>query len=175
MTILFQLLEIITLRRQPQDLQYDETAAAFYVVLTIGLGYLTNVIAEQYSAPLAYSLTQNGALALALFGVLAINGKRIRFVQTCTAMFGVSALLGLLTLAIVYIPGLAIFTLLVSGWGLYLMVLIMREALECSTMRALLIVIGIQILSVMVLLLVFPNFLNELQSLLEVAKSQSEG
>ncbi|MBT8113742.1 MAG: hypothetical protein KJP04_00060 [Arenicella sp.] len=174
MTILIQLLEIITLRRRPQDLQYDEIAAAFYVVLTIGLGYLTNVIAEQYSAPLAYSLTQNGALALGLFGVLALNGKRVRFVQTCTAVFGVSALLGILTLAIVYIPGLAILTLLISGWGLYIMVLIMREALECSTLRALFIIIGIQIFSVIVLLLLFPDFLTELQSLLVVAQSESE-
>ncbi len=103
-----------------------------------------------------------------------MNGKSVRFVQTCTAVFGVSALLGLLTLAIVYVPGLAIFTLLISGWGLYLMVVIMREALECSTLRALLIIIGIQVFSVIVLLLLFPNFLVELQSLLEVARSTSE-
>ncbi|NND83173.1 MAG: hypothetical protein HKN50_12160 [Gammaproteobacteria bacterium] len=173
MNILLQLLEIITLRREPQDLQYDEMAAAFYFVASVGLGYITHIIAAVYSQPLMYSVVLNCAQAGTLYGVLSLKGHKNRFVQTCTAVFGVTVLLGLARLIFAHIPLLGILVLAVVGWALYLLVIIVRAALDCSTINALLVVIVMEFVSVVVLLLVFPQFLVEFQQLLEVARSNN--
>ena len=173
MTILIQLIQIITLQRRAQDLDYDQFSAIFYVVFTIGLGYLINSFAGVYSEPFWYSFTQNMAQVAVLFGLLKVNGKESRFVQTCTALFGVSALLACLTILVSVIPVFQLFTLLIIGWTFYLVVLIIKEALDCSIIRAVFLTIGMQIITVVAVLLLFPNFAVEIQAVVDAAQSAS--
>ena len=161
MNILIQLIEIITLKRRPQDLQYDEFAAAFYVVFSVGLSYVVHILGGKYSSPLAYAVLPTAALLGLLYGVLAINSKQNRFVQTCTALFGVQTIISLAVLAFSAVSFLRLFLPFLMIWNLYISVLIIKESLEASWIRALLILVGIQFISVMVLVVIFPEFFAE--------------
>ena len=170
MTILIQLLQIMTLQRRPQDLDYDQFSAVFYITLSIGIGYLVNVLAGQYSKPLVYSLVQNIVQLILLYGVLSLNSKSTRFVQTCTAIFGIPVILGCLTLLFSQL-GLGIFNLFFLGWTLYMVVLIFKAALECSTAKALLIAVCLNLLAVGSNILLFPDFQKEVQAILNSANA----
>ncbi|MEM7361140.1 MAG: hypothetical protein AAF431_18780 [Pseudomonadota bacterium] len=172
MNILTQLLEIIFLKRQPQDIDYDEFSAFFYVAMAIGVGYIINTISGAYSRPLQYSLVQNVMQAVALYGILAINKKGNRFIQSCTTLFGVSAILQLVSLTSILIPGLAIFSLFLAGWVFYLTIIILRESLESSTLMAVFVAISIGFVSVAAVIMIYPDFLTEFVAIYEQAQKQ---
>ena len=174
MNIVVQLFQIITLQRRPSDLDYDQFATIFYVGMSIGLGYITNSLIKNFSHPLLYSLVQSLAQVAILYGILAVSQKSIRFVQTCTAIFGVSALLGCITLAISAIPGLGIINFFIMGWAFYMIVLIFKEALECSVGKAVLMTICLNMLAVIFLMLIFPDFTSEVESILNAASTRVE-
>lgn len=172
MNILTQLLQIISLRRRPQDIDYDEFSAFFYVGMAIGVGYILNTVPGFYTRPFQYSLVQNLMQAVALYGILAINGKGPRFVQTCTTLFGVSAILQTASLLTLVVPGLAIFSLFLTIWVFYLTIIILRESLDSSTLMAVFVAIAIGFVSVAAVLMIYPDFLDEAVTLYEQARKQ---
>lgn len=172
MNILTQLLQIITLKRRPQDIDYDEFSALLYVAIVIGLGYFINTLSAIYSKPFQYSLVQNIAFVITLYGVLAINKKQSRFIQTCTALFGVSAIVQFVSLSSVYIPVLKYFSYFLTGWLIYLTILVLRESLETNTIAALLVLISINILSIVPLVTLYPSFMQDIVTFYEAVQKQ---
>lgn len=173
MNILSQLLQIITLKRRPQDIDFDEFSAIFYVVAAIGLGYVLLSLTPGYSKPLQYSLVQNLTQAATLYGILAINQKQSRFIQTCTTLFGISVIMQILVLGVQFIPGLALLSLFLQVWVFYLTILIMREALDSNTLIAVFVTIALGFVSLMAVVLIFPDFIEEFIVIFEAAQNQA--
>ena len=163
MTILKQLFEIILLQRRPRDLQYDEFAAAFYVVFSVGLNYVVHMVGGKYSSPLGYALVPTLAVLVILYAILSASRKQNRFVQTVTAMYGTQTVIGFITIAVSSASILHVLLPLLIIWNMFIAILVIKDALEASWIRALLILIGIQLLSIIIVVVLFPDFLSELQ------------
>ena len=152
MNIFNQLIQIITLQRRPSDIDYNETALALAFAGAVGSGYLfagafLQVFSELSKVVLTRPplwliviqlLTQCGFFYL----LLKYNEKENRFVQTVTALFGITALLQLICFVSLQVPQLLIVTPLAIGWNIYLMVTVLSQAIECSLGKALLIIIA---------------------------------
>jgi hypothetical protein len=152
MNILNQLLQIITLQRRPSEIDYSETALALAFAGAVCSGYLfagafLEVFSEISKVVLARPpfwliviqlLTQSGFFYL----LLKYNNKENRFVQTVTALFGITALMQLVCFVSLQVPQLLIVTPLAIGWNIYLMVAVLSQAIECSPGKALLIIIA---------------------------------
>ena len=165
MNILQQLVQIILLQRRPQDLDFDYTAAIFYAVAAAGLTYITSAQAGVFSQPLAISLIQTVSQALILFLFLQIASRTQRFVQTCTAMFGVSAILSVIIWPIAQVPGLSILTPFLIAWSVVITIIILRDAFDASIIKALIIMVGMGALSVFILMLLVPTYATEAQQI----------
>lgn len=166
MKILQQLIQIVLLQRRPQDLDFDQNAAAFYVVLAIGMSYITSAQSGAFTHPLAISAVQNLAQAVFLFVFLQIAGKGTRFVQTCTAWFGVTTLLTLIVWLLAQVPAMSLLVLILMGWSFCLTVIILRDSFDAGLFRAVLLTVGIGMLSVILTMLVVPNYAEEAQAVL---------
>lgn len=163
MTALTQLIEILTLRRRPQDLSYDPAAAALYFVLVLGLSYISTAQLPTFSQPLKISLIQTVAQAATLYLFLTIAKKANRFIQTATALFGTMAILSIFSLIATQVPILGILALFATGWSFYIMVLIFRDCFETSTLNGVLIVIGLNLVAGSLTIMLLPSYLAELQ------------
>lgn len=171
MNIALQLFEILIRRRQPQDLGYDVNAAALSFIAIIAMGYFITSMQVVYTQPLSYSIAQSLTQALVIYLVLRIANKENRFVQTITAIFGVSVILQMASLIILQVPGLAAATLFLTLWNFYLALLILKSALECSLAQSVFITIGYQVVVIFVLTLLFPELTKEFMSIVEEAKT----
>ena len=165
MNILKQLFEIILLRRRPRDLQYDEFAAAFSVVFVTGLTYLVHVQIEEFSSPLAYALIPTVVVVFTVYAILRAAEIHNRFVQTITAIFGTQCIIGILSMGIKSIEEIHVLLPLLVTWNTFIGVLVMKDAIDCKWLRAFFTFIGIQFLSIIVLTLLYPQFLAEYQQL----------
>lgn len=175
MNIFQQLVQIILLQRRPQDLEFDQSAAVFYAVLTAGLNYITSAQAGVFSQPLIISLVQTAAQAGLLYLFLQITDRTVRFVQTCTAFFGVNAILTAITWLLVQIPALSVLAMLLMAWSFCISILIMRDAFDASFLRAVLIAVGIGALAVFVTMLVVPSYITEAQQIFLIDPAKTPG
>lgn len=173
MSIVLQLFEIIIRRRQPQDIDYDIVAAVLGFGALVATNYFITSLQPIYSKPLVYSFTQSTVLAIILYGILKLANKEQRSVQTLTAIFGVTAILQMSTLLIFQVPILSPMTLLLGLWDVYLSMLILKAALECSLLQSVLLTVGYKILVAVILILFFPEFINESFSILEQAQKRA--
>lgn len=171
MQIIRQLVEIIIRKRQPQDLDFNSNAAAISLACSIGLGYMLYSKIPQISQPLIYNIAMVLLQALAIYGFLAINKKANRFTQTITAIFGVTVILQIVTVGLGQAGILATFSLLVTLWNLALVISIMRSALECSIIKAVIVTLGYHLFMGIFMAMLFPKFPVELQSILEAANT----
>lgn len=167
MTIFSQLIEIILLKRRPQDLDFDQAAAVLYLVLTIGINYISTSMSGAFSHPLMISAVQNLAIAGLLFAFLGFSGKGQRFIQTCTAMFGINAILSLVILFLAQVPVINLLIVVLMGWSFYLMVLVLRDAFDASLLKAVFLLIGINIIAVFFTTAVVPGYIEEFQALMQ--------
>lgn len=167
MQILRQLIEIILRKRQPQDLAYDLNAAVISAVGIIVLGFFVYSEIPQISKPFTYNAAITLLQGLGIYGLLAINNKANRFVQSITAFFGVSLILQIVTIAIAQIPILAVLSLVLTIWNLIIIVLILRSSFECSTLKSICLFIAYNIFVGMMMIIIFPEFLVEFQAALE--------
>jgi hypothetical protein len=120
-----------------------------------------------FSQPLMISVVQNLAIAGIVFALLGISGKSQRFVQTCTALFGINAVISILTLLIVQVPVVSLLAVVLMGWSFYLMVLILRDAFDASLLKAVLLLIGINLIAVFITTAVVPGYIEEFQALMQ--------
>lgn len=171
MKILIQLFEIIILKRRPQDISYDSSAAVIALMATITTSYFSVAMANIFSQPLGYVLVQAIAQGVIFYLLLSITRKQGRFTQTITALFGVSAILQFVTLLFTQVPGLSGLTLLLVAWNFYLMILILKEAIECSTLQSIIITILYHFIIGVILLMVFPEFYQKMQEMMLEAQT----
>ncbi len=166
MNIFQELMQIIVLQRRPQDLSFDQTAAVFYFVLTVGLNYITSAQAGAFTQPLLISVIQGAAQAGLLFLFLQLANRAPRYIQTCTALFGITAILSALVWLLAQVAVLSIFVLMLMAWSFCLTILIMRDAFDASLLKAVFIAVALGAFSVMITMLVVPTYMQEAQALL---------
>ena len=167
MSIVVQLFEIVIRRREPQDIDYDITAAALSFAAIVAMGFFITSIQTAYSKPLMYSFAQSVIHGLIVFVLLKFSNKENRYIQTITALFGVSVILQMVSLILLQVPEIASLTLLLSIWNFVLAVLILKAALECSTLQSVLLTIAYQMIALVMLVSLFPDLSSEFMSLLE--------
>jgi hypothetical protein len=89
------MLEILRLRRGPQDLPADQAVLVFWMGASVFTGILIAAPMYGFATSLFLSALDLAVLYLFVMTVLGLQGLSARWVQTYTAMVGVSALLGL--------------------------------------------------------------------------------
>lgn len=161
MNIFQQLVQIILRQRQPQDIDFDQNAAIFYVVATAGINYITSAQSGAFTQPLLISVVQTLAQAGVLFLFLKIANKSSRFVQTATALFGITAILSILVWVIAQIGVLSLLAFILLVWSFVLTVLILRAAFDTKLILAFLLTVALGAASVMITLLVIPDYVTE--------------
>ena len=165
MNIFLQLVQILLLRRRPQDLEFDQFAAAFYAVAAAGLTFITSAQAGVFSQPLLISIVQTVSQAGLLFLFLRIANRSQRFVQTCTAMFGISAILSAFMWLLTQAPGLSLLVPFLVVWSIVITILILRDAFDATTLKAFFIMLAMGMLSVLVVMLLVPSYVTEAQQI----------
>jgi len=168
MQIIKQLYEIALRKREPADLDYSLEAAIIFSVAIVYLRYVAFARMESLSSPALYSaLSIAGELAV-IFALLKSKQKDNRFVQTITALFGITILLSVASLLISVIPIIQLALPFLLIWSLYLMIIILRSALECSTGAAILFTIAYNVMGYLLVVILMPDFQAEM--LIEVEK-----
>jgi hypothetical protein len=153
-----RLVDIILLRRGPEQLPASRTLLALVIALNVvGSLLMAGVVAVPVPDALLQSLVASGVMLLWYHWALILAQKRERFLQTMTALFGVSALFlpVLMPLVGAMLPylqkpdpnapppaTLLIMTTVVSIWGLVVDVRVVRAAFESSWVGAVLLVFG---------------------------------
>jgi len=167
MSLVLELFQIITLKRKPQDLSYDQVAAILSFVSLITMGFFINGMMSAYSQPLGYAIVHSSTQAVVVYGLLRWNNKSLRFVQTITALFGTTVILQMLSLIALQSSLFAATSLLLSMWNIYLVIIILRTALDCTTLVSIAYtIIGYHLVSMLVLILIYPNFPAEITAFL---------
>ncbi|MFO8152747.1 hypothetical protein [Thioalkalivibrio sp.] len=95
MNTVVPMLEILRLRRGPQDLAADQGVLVFWMGASVFSGILIAAPMYGFAASLFLSALDLVVLYLFVMAVLGLQGRSARWMQTYTAMVGVSALLGL--------------------------------------------------------------------------------
>jgi len=174
MKILFELLEIIILRRRPRDISYNVSAAAIAFMITIAATYISAVAINVFTQPFLFVITQGLLQTIIFYLLLVITKKKNRFIQTITALFGISAILQLLGFVILVLPALGILGLAITSWNFYLMIVILREAIDCKTLQSVIITILYHFLMGLILLMLFPDVYERMQAIVEAAEATKE-
>lgn len=171
MNILTQLFQIIILKRQPQDISYDVSAAALAFLAALASSYFGVVATGGFSQPFPFVLAQGITQAVIFYLLLTITKKQVRFVQTITALFGVSAILQFISLIALQAPGLGILGLAVTSWNFYLMILILKEAIDCTVLQSIIITILYHFVIGVVLLMLFPDIFEKMQAMIDASQA----
>lgn len=166
MNILTQLFQIILLKRQPEDIDHNQSFALIFLVTAIGLTYVVNSVSGFYSQPLGYGIVQNLAQAGLLYLALSLAKKQNRFIQTCTALFGISSIMLLFAVIVQAVPALALIGVMLNGWVIYLSIKIIRAAFNINILSAIFLTISISLFSVIAVSVVYPEFITETQAII---------
>ena len=168
MNILLQLFEIISLKRRPSDISFDQTAAVIAFLAAIATTYFQLIANQTFTqAPLQFVITQALAQAVIFWLLLKSRGKDIRFVQTATALFGTAAILQFAALFIILVPALTILGIFLTAWSFYLMVLILSEAIDCNIIQSVLITIAYHFVIGLILVFLFPELFEQMRAAIE--------
>ncbi len=171
MPLVLELFQIITLQRSPQDLRYDQVAAALSFGGLVAMSFFINSMMVEYTAPLGYAIVQSCSQAIAIYGLLQWRKKSVRYVQTITALFGTTVILQMLTLVALQSSLFATSSVLFSIWNFYLMIIILRAALECTPLQAVIYTVAYHFLTVLVLIMIYPNFPAEIASIANTGRA----
>jgi uncharacterized protein (DUF486 family) len=174
MQIIKQLIQILLRKREPQDLDYSLQAAILLAMSVVFLRYISFSSMESLSNPFGYSLVSSIGEALVIYTLLRSQGKAGRFVQTVTALFGITVLVTMASviMTVTVILQLALPVLVI--WSIYLTVLILRSALDCSMLASLMLTIGYTAISYLMVILIFPKFQTEMLAEWETIKTAIE-
>jgi len=174
MTLISQLIEIIFRKRAPEDIDHNVTNALLLFTFSATAGYVMNATVEQYTQPLLYSLVFSLTHALAIYAVLQFFKKDGRYVQTMTALLGVSLILQAVMLITSQIVPLPLITVVVTAWNFYLIVIILRSALECSVAASVLLTLGYHLFMVGIMVVLLPDWSKEFMQVVEQAQQLPE-
>lgn len=173
MTILTELFQIILLRRQPQDISHDSTAAIIAFFAAVATSYFSLIATNVFAQPLPFVLAQAIIQASIFYLLLSATSKQVRFTQTITALFGVAAILQFLSLITIKVPSLGLIGLMLTLWNFYLMVIILRDAIECKLFQAIIITILYHFVMGLILLMLFPDIYERMHALMTTAAEAS--
>jgi hypothetical protein len=174
MQIIKQLVQISLRKREPQDLEFNLQAAILLAMSVVFLRYISFISLSSLSNPLGYSLVSVIGESLVIYALLRSQQKAGRFVQTITALFGVTviATMASVIMTLTVVLQLALPVLMI--WSFYLMVLILRAALDCSTIASLMLTIGYNAIGYMLVIFLFPEFKSEMLAEWELIKAAME-
>ena len=174
MNFLITLLKLCVRKAQPDELPYNQTAAILLVFIYAAVSWFSLVKLNAFSDPIIYALFIAGTQILGVFILLRIFSKLNRFNQTLTALLGTSILISIASsviAAIAPIPFVAGFLLF---WQLYIPTTIIKSALEIPAVIAFFSYIGIVFFSLIFTAVVFPDFMPELEALLQSINEQTQ-
>ncbi len=170
MNIALQLLEIIGLKRKPSEIAYDQTAAFLVFAVSIATAYFQLRSNKEFpSSAMSFALAQAIVQGTVFWFLLKIRNRENRFVQTMTALFGTTAILQFVALILMQVPAMAILGIFLTGWSIYIMVLILSEAIDVNILQSLLITIAYHFLIGLVLIMLFPEFLEQVRVAVEAS------
>lgn len=174
MQIIHQLFEVIMRRRAVSDLTYDPTIAIIGGAVLMALGGYTNSLQPELESPMFMSVVQILINTLLLVALLRAYSKGSRSVQVLSALYGVSALLQTVALLAMQLNGLQIFVTFILVWNFILSIIILREGLETTILAPLLWTVAINMVTIVILLGLFPDFAEVFQAMLqEIEKAQA--
>lgn len=165
MNLLKFLLDLCFFQAKPQDLPASTTFVVATTLAAIATNVLTHREYDQMAQVVAMSAAQVIGFGFTIWLVLRIRQHTERFAQTITAIFGASALLQLVAWPVVgwlyrvkdspdaSLPMMLLFTL--SVWVLAIAVYVIKHALELGTGLSILITLGCQVFTLMVVFILF--------------------
>lgn len=137
------MLEVLGMRRGPQDLPADQAVLVFWMGASLLSGVLVAAPLHGFAASLMLGFLDLGLLYLFVLAALSFQSHPERWLQTYTAMVGVSALLGLVMAGLLWVfppdfeaggaaPGLVAYLALLV-WLLVAFGHILQNALSLGT------------------------------------------
>jgi hypothetical protein len=167
-SVFANLIKMLALLSAPQDLPYRPQ-----LLWQVGLVYIgTAFLILQSTAQVEYAIL-NVLLVLAIqvlftWGLLALTRKRARFIQTTTAIIGVSVIFNLISWPIFGVLEatesgehgqqiMAIFFLMIMSWEVLVKGHIYHHALDMPMVSSLLVSISLLFVSIAVSQLLFPG------------------
>lgn len=143
-------IDLSLFRRKPQDLPASGNLLGIMALLAFASYFVSNGVLAGMGKSFSISLAQTALFGAAVWLILFLHGKRERWSQVMTALYGVSALLHVVALAPVLwidrsgpeqaeaaVPFLLVGA--INFWFLIITAVAFREALEVSMPMALLI------------------------------------
>ncbi|MEO0367705.1 MAG: hypothetical protein AAF197_02850 [Pseudomonadota bacterium] len=173
MQSIVQIFEIITRQRAPGDLEYNPAIAVIAGAVLISLGTYINSGLAQLSTPMLISAVQVLGQAMLTFVLLNVQGKGNRFVQTISAIFGVTVIVQVMALLTTPLPGGPAIAMLLNFWGFFISVIILKDALESGMLVAILWTITISIGVFLMLFVMFPDFEAFFKEIMEQVAQES--
>ena len=160
------LIQICLFKAKPQDLDTAANLLVMAVVATLGLFMVRNNYLMLNTNVVMISVVQVGLLGLGLRILLALFSKSSRWLQSGTALYGCCALILLATMLCIMlftVSGSLLGTLLLvqmviiaSGlWYFAILVFIIRETLEISTVLAFFMALAVELFFAIILLILF--------------------
>lgn len=159
------LLDLCAFQAKPQDLPASQTLVIVTGLTTIITYILAHRAFGQPGDVIGFSVAQVVLFGFAVWAVLKLKRKPERFAQTITAIFGISTLMQLVAWPIVGwlsrvrgTPGAELPALLIMGlsiWVLAISVYVMKHALEVGIAQSLMITLGCQLFTLVLLFVLF--------------------
>ncbi|MDN5848905.1 MAG: hypothetical protein L0H63_04600 [Nitrococcus sp.] len=149
-TIARQMFDICLLRCAPQHLPYSWELLGLTLIVSVGLAYPAMQVLEPTPNPLSKLLVGLLFTLGLTYGILAIRGLKVRFVQTASALFGTDAIITLVAFPVLYAADAAsaqdtFARLALTGlgiWNLLVMGHILRHALSLPLPGGILVALG---------------------------------
>ncbi len=165
-------LEQILMRRTPQDDRLSLSALVLALLAYLLMDLFQALSGSAFAEAVAMSLVDTALLVLFAWAVLALADKKIRLLQTLTALAGTNALLGLLGLPLIQQAAqahqlgvepsleLAFAGLLLLTWSIAVQAHIFRHALSTRYGIGMLVAVAHTILAIVLLESLFPRAIN---------------
>lgn len=165
-------LEQLLLRRAPQDDKLSPSVLVLALLAYLLMDLLQAVSGSVFTVAVAMSLADTALLMLFVWAVLAIADKRVRLVQTLTALAGTGAMLGLIGLPLVQqaaqarqleaapSAAMAFAWLVLLAWSIAVQAHIFRHALSTRYGVGMLVAGAHTILAIVILGSLFPSVID---------------
>jgi len=165
-------LNIIRFKGQASDLPYNINFLIISGILSIMTSAALVVSTELIKNPVSYSAAQLVAYCVFYFLILKAHKVSNRIVQSLTAIFGVNTIFQCLTFILALKLGIIIFSLVLTAWNFAVQVFIVKDTLGSTAGKAVFICLGLQIISSIALIFLFPESVDAMRSALQQGAAQ---
>lgn len=137
---------LLRLRSGPQDMPHSPTLLVLLLVPYAALGSVLALAALPAARALWYGPAETALMAALVYGVLALRGRRGRFVQTLSALALVGGFFNAVSVPLTALAqpgnGIGLLILAVLMWSFAVSVHVLRQALEVPVPAAVLVNLG---------------------------------